>query len=352
MGVLVVCAACPIRALAGTLRIVTWNIEADIDGVGTTSDPILPGVGTVLAGIGEEKAGDNIAQAPDIIALEETAQNSITLPPILSALATDYPSLTYGSSSVQGLSDGTYLDGNGPNAMIYNQTTLTLLNTTGVGTPEGATNGEYRQVMRYEFQPVGGTAANDFYVYVSHMKSGSTSADVTAQDEEAAIIRANELTLPANSSVLYVGDFNNSDTSGTPVPPLETLSATGNGEGYDPASFSTANQWLSESATDLRYRDDYQLMTSNVYNDTGAINYLSSSFHNFGNNGSVGSGGNVSSGTALAGLTNPSQSAVLNALTTASDHLPVVADYSFVVPEPSTGLLLLGAMGIIGRRRR
>lgn len=83
-------------------------------------------------------------------------------------------------------------------------------------------------------------------------------------------------------------------------------------------------------------------MTQNVLNDTGAIDYVTGSLQGFGNNGTTASGGNVDNGsnTDLAYMTNPSQSQVLSALTTASDHLPNVADYTFVVPEP-TGLALV-----------
>jgi hypothetical protein len=359
MGALAAAAllAAPSLALARSsqiIRIVSWNIEADTDGIsgegsyGTAAAPLRPGVGTVLAGIGEDNTADNLALAPDILCLEETSQNSITLPPILSQLATDYPSLTFGSSSVQGGTNGTFEDGNGANALIYNHSALTLLNSVGVGTAGGSSNGEYRQVMRYEFQPIGGTAANDFYVYVSHMKSGSTSTDVQDQDEEAVIIRNDEATLPAGSSVLYTGDLNNSDTSGSPTPPLETLNASGNGQGNDPANFSTTKQWLSESATDLEYRDDYQLSTGNIFNDAGNVDYLDGSLHNFGNNGSPGS--NVDSpsttggsNTALATLTNPSQAAILNALSTASDHLPVVGDY---VAVPNDSVIIYGAQTV------
>ena len=40
------------------------------------------------------------------------------------------------------------------------------------------------------------------------MKSGSSGTDATDRGEEAAIIRTNELSLPANASVLYTGDLN------------------------------------------------------------------------------------------------------------------------------------------------
>jgi hypothetical protein len=40
---------------------------------------------------------------------------------------------------------------------------------------------EYRQVVRYVFAPAGVTppTTNEFYVYVSHYKSGTSGSDVT-----------------------------------------------------------------------------------------------------------------------------------------------------------------------------
>ena len=55
--------------------------------------------------------------------------------------------------------------------------------------------------------------------------------------------------------------------------------------------------------------------------------YVAGSFRPFGNNGSVGVNGSLNSpqNTALPGL--PNRAAVLTAITTASDHIPVVADF-------------------------
>jgi endonuclease/exonuclease/phosphatase family metal-dependent hydrolase len=337
-------------AHAATLRIVDWNIEDDINGATTP----LPGMNTVLQGIGNETiVGD--AQPIDIMALEETTSNATTVQPILNMLNGDYTGANYQMSSYQATEEGgDTASGNGPNAIVYNANTVTLLASVGVGTPTGSGNGEYRQVVRYEFEPVGGSTP--FYIYVSHMKSGSSSSDATDRGKEATIIRNDEATLPANASVIYTGDLN----SNPPEAEFTNFTATGPGEAYDPVNFSTSVQYYSESATDLRYRDDYQLMTSNVLNDTGAINYVSGSLQSFGNNGTTSSGGNVDSGgnTDLAYMTaangySITQSQILSALTTASDHLPNIADYTFApVPEPaSICLLALGGISMLTRRR-
>src|ERR1700756_4860606 len=65
--------------------------------------------------------------------------------------------------------------------------------------------------MRYELAPAGGApgATNEVYVYVSHYKSGTTSADLTSRNGEAQIIRNDEANnLPPGARVLYVGDYN------------------------------------------------------------------------------------------------------------------------------------------------
>ncbi len=144
------------------------------------------GLYEVLEGIGEENIGGDV-QPLDILALQETTSNSTTVAPIVSNLNSFYNgTAVYAQSPVQGGQHGSANVGNGPNALVYNTTTLQLLASVGVGTPGGISNGEYRQVMRYEFEPVGGTAANIFYVYVTHMKStGSDTGAAYFTDENS-----------------------------------------------------------------------------------------------------------------------------------------------------------------------
>jgi autotransporter-associated beta strand protein len=326
------------------IRIVTYNTQGD---VGINNASLLPNLATVLEGVGQEKyVGDNILQLPDIIALQETTSNAITVTPLATDLNNFYGSSIFGSSTFQATQSGGNTDGNGPNALIYNQKTLSLIASVGVGTPGGASNGEFRQVVRYEFQPIAGTAAQDFYVYVTHSKSlssGTQATDQLEQQEEATIIRNNEATLPANASVLYVGDFN-VDTSTDPS--MVEMSSAGPGQAFDPLNPTNQSQDWSENSAfkgimtetdgDLRYRDDLQLVTSNVLNDApGSLDYIANSLHAFGNNGSTAVFGNVNStsNTALNdivgnGSLTPSQVLAAMNKITGSDHLAVVADYS------------------------
>ena len=133
----------------GILRVVSYNMEADINGVTTPRS----GFYQDLEGIGEEVVQGNVRPI-DILGLQETTSNATTVAPIVTALNSFYNGLAvYAQSPYQGTQNGSNGSGNGPNAMIYNTLTLNLLASVGVGTPTGSGNGEYRQVVRYEFQP-------------------------------------------------------------------------------------------------------------------------------------------------------------------------------------------------------
>ncbi len=354
---LILAACLTALASAETLRVVSYNIEADIDGVTTPRD----GLDTVLEAIGQQNV-NGLTQKFDILALQETTRNTTTIAPIVLDLNTYYGAGVYAMSSYQAtVSRNNPGFGNGPNGLIYNTTTLQLIASVGIGTPQGATNGEYRQIVRYEFQPVGGTEANDFYVYVSHMKSsasGTTAEVQLARNREAAIMRSDVMTLSPTASVLYLGDFN---FAASTEPAYQTLVASGQGQLVDPLNVSNDTQkWtltafrgvMTDSTSALRGRTDIQFMSQDVYDGTSSagLQYITGSYHAFGNNGTTGlsKSTDLPTNTSLNNLVGPITSAeALRALTTASDHLPVVADYLIVVPEPGTLLLFGIGSGVV-----
>ena len=328
------------------LRVVAYNIEADISGVTTPRS----GLYTALEAIGQQSFG-GITRPIDILALEETTSNTATVAPIVTALNSYFGAGTYALANYQGTQQGTASDGNGPNSLIYNTTTVSLVLQNGAqgvgvsGTPSSS-GGALRQVIRYEFQAVGSPAAASFYVYVSHMKSsssGSTSTDQSDRNTEAQLITADILSLPTGTSALVVGDFN---LDGSAEPAYQTL--TTNGPLVDPLNVPQNNQetWdtatykliLTDSSTALRYRDDIQFATQNVYAGSAptGLRYVPGSCRAFANNGttSIGASTNTSANTSLnTNFQGPiTVSAALSALTTGSDHLPVVADYVIVTP--------------------
>ena len=197
--------------------------------------------------------------------------------------------------------------------------------------------------MRYGLQPYNGTANTQFYVYVSHMKSsasGTTAAVQAARAKEAALIVADLKTLPANGGVLVVGDFN---LDGSTEAAYQTLTAPGTYQLLDPLNpaLDYTQTWntaaylsiLSDATDSLDYRDDIQFMSAAVYRGTNpaGLRYVAGSEVAFGNNGSVAlhKAVDAATNTALNGLQGPvTPAAARTALVNASDHLPVVADYT------------------------
>jgi hypothetical protein len=326
--------------------------------------------GGVLEGIGEEILGSDPAQPLDVLALQETTSNPITITPIVTALNSFYntPGM-YAMSSYQATeSYGDPTSGNGPNALVYNTKTLQLLASVPVDPPGGTSylgsSGEYREVMRYELAPAGmtPTATNEFYVYVSHYKASTGATNEYRRNGEAKIIRNDEANnLPATARVLYVGDYNvdNSGEAGYQTILSNTApNGVHQGQGIDPlnptnnpninwSTYTTDTNILvmeTESSTDLRYRDDLQLMTTNIYYGVaGGLALVSGTYHAFGNNGTTPYYGSMNSGSNTAlnnrlvtnGLVFISASQLYLDLTTASDHLPVVADYTIPITVPA-----------------
>ena len=345
------------------LRIVTYNIQADVgfgsaplaglvcpfSGTGTfttsCSGPVTDG--GVLEGIGEEILNGNY-QPIDILALQETSSASATVLPILNGLNTfcssrGIPAVYTNSSLVLTTTGGS---GGGPSALVYNTNTVQLVESVGVGTPSGT--GISRQVGRYLFAPAGvaTNASNLFYVYVSHYKSGTTSSDLTRRAIEAGLIRTNSASLPANSRVLYVGDYNVSTSSEASYQAIVGTALIGI-QGFDPLNLSgtsginwTQNSLLdekTESCRSLHYRDDFEVMSSNVYYGApGGLAYVPGTYHTFGNNGtSPYQGAIIVNNTALNSDLQPnppiSAEQCYTNLFGASDHLPVVADYTISI---------------------
>ena len=358
-----------------TLRIVTYNIGADVNGItapqpgliAPPGDPANYAAGGVLEGIGEELLNGN-AQPLDVLALQETTSNPLTVAPIANGLNTFYggPGM-FTNSAYQATESGGFTgSGNGPNAIVFNTRTVQLLASVPVDPPGGtgalgSSSGEYREVMRYQFAPAGvaTNAANIFYLYVSHYKSGTGSLNESYRLGEAQIIRNHAATLPATVRILYVGDFN----TGVAVEGMYvTLIAPGPNQALDPVNPSGATNltWDGNAALAVKtfspmaihYRDDYQMMTTNVYSGiSGGLKFVSGTYHVFGNNGSIPYLGNVtaSSNTALNNRLATNGPVFLTAtqiytdLTNASDHLPVVADYTLPMPAPRiTSFRLVG----------
>jgi hypothetical protein len=337
------------------LRFVDYNIAA-ADGTGAPR----AGLDTILEAIGSEPV-NSVTEQVDLVMLEEVKSQATTSADIVSLLNGYYGSGTYSTGTLNGATTGA-----GTQGVVFNTNTLTLLNEATVGVTN--INGQARQTMRYEFQAVGESAASDFYVYVGHWKSDTGSANVARRNVEAVNTRADSDALGAGTHIVYAGDYNTYTNTETGI---QTMLSAGNGQAVDPVN-DQVNWHGNASSSVVRYdsqapavsppspldggglddRFDWQMVSNPVMGSGPGLDYVANSYHTFGNNGSVAVNGNINdpSNTALATLAN--RTVVLNDLTTVTDHLPVVVDYTDVVPEPAMGLLGMAALLILLQRRR
>ena len=210
--------------------------------------------------------------------------------------------------------------GGGPSGLIYNTHTVRDVGAVEIGSVSSSGAAGPRCAIRFSRSA---PAAAQFYLYVSHMKSGSAGNGQPGSNGYRRNVEANEIrddaaTLGPNAHVIYSGDFNVDSSS---EPAYQTLVSStihaGVGQGVDPQNGAWGRANLTDSSTNLQYRDDFQVVTNPMLHGNG-LDLDTGSYTVFG-------------GNALSDLSNP----VLTALTTATDHLPVVADYTVVgVPEP------------------
>ena len=335
---LVAILAAPMHA-HGQLRVVTYN---------TLQGP-RAGLDTVLQAIGEEQVG-GIARPIDVLLLQEQTGPSFdpqeTTDDIVTLLNNIYGAGTYDSGNVNG---GPVFTNSLRQTIVYNSNTVQLVGEQALGTT--SVNSQTRQVLRHQVRPLGYDSSADFYIYNSHYKAGleddsASNSNLTNGERrniEAMTIRSDADALGSGASIIYVGDFNMRSSN---EDAFQTLIAGGNGQAHDPID-SLGNWNNNSSFADIHTqstctnsslcpgfatggvddRFDFQLVSGELEDQEG-LDYLPGSYHAFGNNGSTFNDAiNDGNSISINGLTSFSTAQVLDALATASDHLPVVADY-------------------------
>ncbi len=322
-----------------TLRIVSYNVSA-------TDGTPNPGLDTVLQAIAAETSYGG-PRPIDVLAIQEVLSQTTSTQNVVNLLNAIHGPGEYAHGAVNG--DTT---GGGTMGLVYRTDTIQLLAEKKVGISD--VDGQPRQALRYHLRPIQIGSAADFYVYNSHYKADSEPLDEERRRIEAEAIRNDADALGQGARVLYVGDFN-MYTSGEDA--YQELLSAGNGQAVDPinkpgawhdnaafvAIFTQApdtNPPSPLTGGGLDDRFDFQLTTGELLDGT-SLDYITGSYHSFGNNGSAPMNGSIDSGSnsALPELAN--RLAVLGLLTTVSDHLPVVADYLFVpagAPVPTPGI--------------
>lgn len=295
-------------AVASDLRIANWNM---FNRPNSAADRAA--LRTVLQAMGDEEI-DGASRPVDILLMQETDTTSSTD-------TRDDCNLAYGVSSYQ--VSVTAPDGGGDRTgFVYNTATLQLLGTAVVG-------GMTHPSLRGHFRPVGTSGEADFYVYAVHLKSGTTGSDATARTAEANVLRGNADALTA-ANIIAAGDFNWLTSSEGAWGNLTGIG--GDGQLYDPVN--APGSWRDNPAfIDLHSQDpgaamddrfDVQLISAELLDGVG-LEYVDASYRVFANNGTHTLNSGIATGTGAI-------PAVLTALTTVSDHLPVVCDY-IIVPD-------------------
>jgi endonuclease/exonuclease/phosphatase family metal-dependent hydrolase len=194
-----------------------------------------------------------------------------------------------------------------------------------------------------------------FNIYGLHLKASSGDSNAQQRLAETTILRNYLDDLPSGSHFLVAGDFNIYSNSSSSEPAFDMLTGEGNdddGRLFDP--IDRIGHWHNNSSyADVHTqsprttsfggganggmddRFDWIFVSEAVLNETYEINYVENTYWAVGNDGNhfnqaINNGNNTSVNDAMA-----------DALHDASDHLPVIATFSFPGGDPSHIILSL-----------
>jgi hypothetical protein len=322
--------ACLAAARASAqLRIVDYNIAQNSH---FNSDPT--DLNAILTAIGAD-VRNGFARPIDVMANQELTINGSEAAFIVGQLNGIYGAGTYAAAPVPA---GVFSGGNGLPSLIYNTTTVSLINTIAFGNAGDSADQQPRSTLRYRLRPVGYGESADFYLYNSHYKADDDEESKTRRLIEATSIRDNSDALGEGTHALYVGDYN--VYTHTEAMYQKLLSA-GPGQAFDPAfrpgswsntssfkdvhtqSPATSSAFSGQTLLGMDDRFDFQLATTEL-NDAEGLSIIPGSYHAFGNNGNHFMNGPIN--VTPVGATLAAPQPVLDALTRVSDHIPVVLD--------------------------
>ncbi len=316
----------------GQIRVVTYNSHKE-PYYSTDPDWI-----TVLQAIGAEQV-NGMNRPIDVLAIQEVAVSSPSNPNTPYWIA-DMLNSIYGTTSYVGMR-GVYGDGYNVQGYVYNSATLTLVGTDeqDIGT---------RAAYRATFRPVGYNSPKaEFTTYNVHLKAMGGSDNIDRRFQEARYLRNYAESMPADANLIYLGDFNFTEGPDSDEPGYTTMLAASDprnwfdqdSQSFDPLNGAQGNRYVSTwNSSYPTSRLDYQFPSTELGDGEGMdlIDLSGSggenSYHTFG---------------VVPGGISPSQ------LSSASDHLPVVADYqvpalqsSWVDGEPTEAVLVGASVSV------
>ena len=211
-------------------------------------------------------------------------------------------------------------------AVFYIDSLLTYLGSTMISSSP-------RPIAEFKF--VHKITHDTLIVFGAHLKANTSTPATFVAERSKSVDDLRKVTnkLKPTDNYMVVGDFNilvasepafqkliDQSTPGYVIDPLNSVAEWAN----NPITYSNL---LTESATKLTARFD-MILYSQAIKDNGGIEYITDSFKIFGNDG-LHANTNVTYSPANFWFANDASLGL--AVTTASDHLPVYADFSFGV---------------------
>ena len=232
-----------------------------------------------------------------------------------------------------GYAAGLFINGPDTDCEIYYKSEFfTFISNTAIPT-------DLRNI--YEFKMVENSSGDTLRIYSVHLKASSGTSNEQQRLAEVNVLRSVTDTLPAGSYYMVMGDFNiygstepaytallNQATPGYFVD-LFNLTGTWNNASYAPyhTQSTRTRQFGGGANGGLDDRFDMILMSQSII-DAGGIDYVADSYIPYGNDGqhyndSINQPPNLAVGQEIA-----------DALHYSSDHLPVIASFSFEAVTP------------------
>ena len=224
-------------------------------------------------------------------------------------------------------------------ALFYRHDEFSFISTSLINTAQSTgTRDVVEWVMEHNDSGV------QFNIYGVHFKASSGETNAQQRLAEATALREYLDDLPAGSHFMVVGDFNIYSNSSASEPAFEMLTGEGgddDGRLFDPidrighwhnnSSFADVHTQSPRSGSygGMDDRFDWIFVSESVLGETFEINYIDETYWAVGNDGNhfnqaINDGNNTSVNDAMA-----------DALHDASDHLPVIATFSFPGGDPS-----------------
>lgn len=314
--------ACVGSTAAAQVRVVSWNVARLVGDLGAMEDVI-----TALAE--DDKAG--FAVAPALMAFQEVTSSSRAA--LEATVAAAIPSVTYARATFT--SSGSEDSSGGAQLLLYRSDLFTEETSGHADIFTGAGRRADRWKMR-----LNGTTDNEgvIWVYSMHLKASSGSSNQALRLQGATSIRLDAASLPSGSNVLYVGDYNVYSNN---EPAYGKMTEAGTNRGVDPygsGSWSgTEEAYKHTQSPRLQSRDlvgggmddrfDLQLHTP-AMGGGGAFSLIGGTYRSLGNDGnhyndSINFGTNSYYPSDL-----PRSNALADDLFEASDHIPVISDFT------------------------